>query len=246
LVNVGTKYETSVQAVSLAKKYKEGVYAIVGLHPIHTIASYHDEAELGENATSFTSAGEVFDDKMYFDLASHPKVIGIGECGLDYFRIDESTKNIQQEVFSKQIVLANKLHKPLMLHTRSSEDSNAYLDVISMLKNEARVPGNVHFFAGTTAEAKVFLDLGFYLSFTGVVTFAKAYEELVKFVPLDRLLVETDCPYVAPVPKRGKRNEPAFVKHVAEKIAVIKNLSTDEVASQTTKNWFKLFGSGLD
>ena len=243
MINVGTQANTSRTAVELAQKYKEGVYAIIGLHPVHTAKSYHDEVELGEGGATFTSRGEVFDMVVYEELARQPKVVGLGECGLDYFRIkNEEEKAKQKEIFKKQIELAIKVDKPLMLHIR-----DAYQDALSILNSyflihNSRLRGYVHFFAGTIAEAKSFLDLGFYLSFTGVITFAKDYEELVKFVPLDRILIETDCPYVAPVPYRGQRNEPVYVVEVAKVVARIKGLEVSEVEDQTVQNTRDLFG----
>ncbi|MEK7136366.1 MAG: TatD family hydrolase [Patescibacteria group bacterium] len=243
MINVGTQANTSRTAVELAQKYKEGVYAIIGLHPVHTAKSYHDEVELGEGGATFTSRGEVFDMVVYEELARQPKVVGLGECGLDYFRIkNEEEKAKQKEIFKKQIELAIKVDKPLMLHIR-----DAYQDALSILNSyflihNSRLRGDVHFFAGTIAEAKSFLDLGFYLSFTGVITFAKDYEELVKFVPLDRILIETDCPYVAPVPYRGQRNEPVYVVEVAKVVARIKGLEVSEVEDQTVQNTRDLFG----
>ena len=256
MINVGTQADTSQSALALAEKYDEGVYSIVGLHPVHTAKSYHDEEELGAGGKAFTSRGEIFDAALYEELARQPKVVGIGECGLDYFRIgSEEEKAKQEEIFRKQIELAIRFDKPLMLHIR-----NAYQDSLDILKSYfPRLPapavadnggqvnlnstlhGNVHFFAGTIAEAKAFLDLGFTISFTGVVTFAKEYEELVRFVPLDRILIETDCPYVAPVPHRGKRNEPLFVAEVAKTIAQIKGLDYEAVAQQTVSNTRQLF-----
>ncbi len=243
MINVGTQSDTSKSAIELAEKYEEGVYAIVGLHPVHTAKSYHDEAELGEGGKAFTSRGEDFDVAVYEKLARHPKVVGIGECGLDYFRIGgEEEKVRQKEIFKQQIELAIKVDKPLMLHIR-----NAYQDALSILGsyasiNNSRLRGDVHFFAGTIAEAKSFLDLGFTISFTGVITFAKEYEELIKFVPLNKILIETDCPYVTPAPYRGKRNEPLYVAEVAQKIADIKGLSVEEVGRQTVENTRSLFG----
>jgi TatD DNase family protein len=240
-INVGTKKDTSRQAVELAEQYDQGVYAIVGLHPIHTARSYHDEAELGEKALGFTSAGEDFDYDDYLQLARRPKVVGIGECGLDYFRADPAMVIRQKEIFSSQIRLANEVQKPLMLHIRSGDNQSAYAEALAILKAQAKVLGNAHFFAGTIAEAKSFLDLGFYLSFTGVITFAKDYAELVRFVPLDRILIETDCPYVAPAPYRGKRNEPLYVTEVAKRVAELKGLSLLQVTEDTTANCRRLF-----
>lgn len=232
---VGTQLDTSKAAVELAEANGE-VYATIGLHPIHTGKSYHDEKELGEGGKAFTSRGENFDAAAYEKLAASKKVIAIGECGLDYFRLEADTKKRQEEVFIQQIELANKLNKPLMLHIR-----NAYDDALSILKAHSKVKGDVHFFAGDWETAKEFLDFGFTLSFTGVLTFTHDYDEIVKNAPLDMLLSETDAPYVAPVPYRGKRNEPAYVVEVVKAIAHIRGLSTETVASQLMENAGRVF-----
>ena len=190
---VGTQKDTSASAVALAEKY-DHIYATIGLHPIHTGKSYHDTKEIGEGGKEFISRGEVFDTRYYEELATSPRVIAIGECGLDYYRCDESTKEAQKKIFIEQIELANKLQKPLMLHIR-----NAYDDALEILKAHAKVRGDTHFFAGDWTTAKKFLDLGFTLSFTGVLTFTHDYDEVVKSAPLDMLLSETDAPYVAPM-----------------------------------------------
>ncbi|MBC7836703.1 TatD family hydrolase [Acetobacteraceae bacterium] len=243
---VGTQYDTSLQAVALSEKYND-VYASIGLHPIHTSKSYHDTKELGEGGKEFTSRGEQFDTAAYEALARSPKVIAIGECGLDYFRLDEDTKEKQKETFIKQILLANRLQKPLMLHIRSasaqtpSRDGNAYADALELLKTHATVKGDVHFFAGNWEEAKQFLDFGFSLSFTGVITFTHDYDEVVKNTPLNMLLTETDAPYITPVPYRGKRNEPVYVVEVINKIAEIKGLPVEEVREQILLNSQRVF-----
>src|SRR3989344_2317691 len=206
---VGTQFDTSKSAVALAEQYNN-VWATIWLHPIHTSKSYHDEKELGPidgspPAGGFTSRGERWDMAIYRHMAESPKVIAIGECGLDYYRCDESTKEVQKKIFIEHIELANKLGKPLMLHIRSSlrslgEGGNAYNDALEILKAHAKTRGDVHFFAGDWATAKKFLDFGFTLSFTGVITFTHDYDEVIKNEPLDMLLSETDEPYATPVP----------------------------------------------
>ena len=233
---VGTQLDTSRSAVALAEQH-EGVYATIGLHPVHTAKSYHDTKELGEGGKEFTSRGEVFDAAAYEALGQNPKVIAIGECGLDYYRVDESTKDVQSKAFIEQIDLANRLNKPLMLHIR-----NAYEDSIEILKAHATVRGDVHFFAGDWDVAKRFLDMGFTLSFTGVLTFTHDYDEVVRNTPLDMLLSETDAPYITPVPFRGQRNEPAHVTKVVEAIAGIKGISEPEAADQLLRNAERVFG----
>ena len=232
---VGTQKDTSMSAVALAEKYDK-VYATIGLHPIHTSKSYHDEKELGEGGKAFTSRGEEFNVAEYERLGKNKKVIAIGECGLDYFRCDESTKEKQKKVFIEHIELANKLKKPLMLHIR-----NAYEDALEILKAHSKVKGDTHFFAGDWATARKFLDFGFTLSFTGVLTFTHDYDEVVKNAPLDMLMSETDAPYVAPVPHRGKRNEPAYVVEVVRAIARIRGEDLDTVAAQLFSNARRVF-----
>lgn len=243
---VGTQFDTSKSAVELAEKY-DNVWATIGLHPIHTDKSYHDEKELGpsfaeaskgkEGQEGFTSRGEKFDMSAYVELGQSSRVIAVGECGLDYYRADKSTKAKQVEAFVEQIELANTLGKPLMLHIR-----NAYDDALEVLTSHAKVQGDVHFFAGDWATAKKFLDMGFTLSFTGVITFTHDYDDVVKNAPLDMLLSETDAPYVTPAPYRGKRNEPAYVAQVVQKIAEIRNENPEVVATQLLENVSRVFG----
>jgi TatD DNase family protein len=243
VINVGTQIDTSRFAVEMANKY-DGVYAIIGLHPIHTGASYHDTKELGEEGKAFTSRGEVFNYEEYKKLIVDPKVVAIGECGLDYYRCTEETIAKQKQAFIEQINLANEFNKPLMLHIRNNPESkelNAYSDALEILKEHARVKGDVHFFAGSLEDAKGFVDFGFTLSFTGVVTFTHDYDEVVKATPLDMIMSETDSPYITPIPYRGKRNEPVYVIEVVKKIAEIKGLSVEEVAAQLVVNAKRVF-----
>jgi len=233
---VGTQKDTSKAAVDLAEKY-DNVFATIGLHPVHTAKSYHDVKELGEGGKEFTSRGEIFDAKVYEELGKNERVIAIGECGLDYYRVEEHTKDIQTEAFIGQIELANRLGKPLMLHIR-----NAYEDALEILKAHAKVRGDVHFFAGDWSTAKKFLDLGFTLSFTGVVTFTHDYDEVVKNTPLDMLLSETDAPYVTPEPHRGKRNESAYIPRIVQAIAGIRGESEGVVAKALFSNACRVFG----
>jgi len=231
VINVGTQKDTSNGAVELAEQ-NEHMWATVGLHPIHTSASYHDAEELGEGGKEFTSRGEVFDYDFYKKLAAHPKVVAIGECGLDFFRQPEgAAQKKQEEVFVRQIELANEVGKSLMLHIRS-----AYAEAYEIIKRHARVHGNLHFFAGSVEEAQLFLDAGFYFSFTGVITFARSYDEVIRFLPLGRIMSETDCPFVSPAPHRGKRNEPAFVVEVARKIADIRDEDRERVRAALVEN----------
>ncbi|KKW09397.1 MAG: YabD [Candidatus Kaiserbacteria bacterium GW2011_GWA2_49_19] len=242
---VGTQLDTSTSAVALAEKY-DNVFATIGLHPIHTSRSYHDVNELGPSFAEaskgnggqegFTSRGEIFDAKAYEALGLRPRVIAVGECGLDYYRAEANTKELQKKIFIEQIELANKLGKPLMLHIR-----NAYEDALEIIKAHAKVKGDVHFFAGDWEIAKKFLELGFTLSFTGVITFTRDYNEVIKKAPLDMILSETDAPYVTPVPHRGKRNEPLYVQEVVRAIANIRGDNLETVAGQMSKNAHRVF-----
>jgi TatD DNase family protein len=229
---VGTNEASSVRAVELASQH-EHLYAIVGLHPIQTVPDNH-----GEEGTA-----EVFNPDFYRNLASQQKVVGIGECGFDYFHTKSDSFGVQEEAFIAQIMLANELQLPLMIHTRgpkpgekSPTGRSVYEDVYQTLKQYAKVPFNVHFYAGTIPEAEKFFELGGTISFTGVITFAKDYEDIVRHAPLELIHAETDAPYVAPVPHRGRRCEPWMVQEVYKKIATIKQLDAEEVRAQLLKN----------
>lgn len=227
LVNVGSQASTSKRAVEMAQNYQEGVYATVGLHPSHL-------------------EDEDFDEKFYLELAKNEKVVAIGECGLDFYRLEQGANREaqtakQREVFIKHIELANKIKKPLIVHCRDAHD-----DTLEILNSKSKIlnspAGIMHFFTGDYEQAKQYIDLGFYISFSGVITFAPEYEELVKKLPLERILIETDAPYATPIPYRGQRNEPLYVIEVAKKISEIKNISIDEAGRQTTKNAVIVFG----
>lgn len=244
MILVGSQYDTSRRALEYAARYPNGVWAAVGLHPIHLVEIHVDADELGGSAPGFATRPEVFDYARYKELARDPKVVAIGECGLDYYRTGQSDeeKKLQHDTFREQIRLARDVGKPLIIHCR-----NAYDDLYEILKKENAGPpaggfgGTIHFFAGSWADAQKFLDLGFHLSFTGVITFAHNYDEVVKKAPLDRIMVETDAPYVAPVPYRGKRNEPLYVREIAARVADLRGISFEEAARATTANARRLF-----
>jgi TatD DNase family protein len=243
---VGSQIDTSERAVWYAEQYEKGIYAAVGLHPIHLVEAYFDVNEVQNFA--FTTRHEVFDYDRYKKIAEHPKTVAIGECGLDYFRVPnlatrppsemDEWKIRQKDTFRQQVALAREVKKPLMIHCR-----NAYEDLIQILKEEngEDIGGDIHFFAGTWDIAKQFLDLNFNLSFTGVLTFTHDYDEVVEKAPLECLMVETDAPYVAPVPHRGKRNEPLYVEYTAKRIAEIKKLPEDRVFRQLVENTRRVF-----
>lgn len=243
IINVGTQIETSRQAVALAEQY-EHLYAIVGLHPIHTCEAEHDAGEIGSETAVFHSNNNDFDVVAYEELCKHPKVVAIGECGLDFYRLDEASIERQKRIFVQHIELAQKLGKPIMLHIRSNPERSAYTEALEILKKYPEVKGDVHFFAGSLDDAKQFVELGYTLSFTGAITYPKTdnYREVIAWTPLDMIMAETDCPYVAPVPNRGKRNEPVYVIEVYKKIAEIKGLPLDQVVTQLRENVRRVFG----
>lgn len=231
-INVGAQYETSKRGIEIAEKYDKGVWASVALHPIHVEGSkFHPEK---------------FDMDEYAKLIEGSnKVVAVGETGIDFFHNDDTFEK-QKEVFKQHIVLARKYDLPLIMHGRDSKDGSksAYRAMLEILEEENFTnSGVIHCYGGEVKEALEFLKLGFYIGFTGIITFDKTgkLEEVAKNLPLDSILVETDSPYLAPEPYRGKRNQPSYVKHVAEKIAEIKGISYNEVADQTVQNTMKLF-----
>jgi TatD DNase family protein len=221
MVVVGFDRPTIERAIELVDHY-DFLYASVGWHPV-------DAIDITE------------EDLIWIEeLASHPKVVALGEMGLDY-HWDKSPKDIQKEVFRKQIRLAKKVKLPIIIHNRE-----ATADILEILKEEnaEEVGGIMHCFSGSPEVARECVNMNFYISLGGPVTFknAKKPKDVAAEVPLDKLLIETDCPYLTPHPFRGKRNEPGYVKLVAEQIAEIKGLSYEEVAAATTKNAKKFFG----
>lgn len=239
---VGTQIDTSRAALELARQHPD-IWATVGLHPVHTSRSHHDEQELGAGGKSFTSRGEVFDMDAYRTLAGDLRVVAIGECGLDYFHPEEDTKRVQCDAFIQQIELANELKKPLMLHVRPSRGTmDAYVDALEIVRAHAKVAGDAHFFAGDWNIAQQFLDLGFTLSFTGVVTFTHDYDEVVRNAPIDMIMSETDAPYVTPAPHRGTRNEPAYIPYIVRAIAKIRGEAEEQVCQTFMDNARRTFG----
>lgn len=185
------------------------------------------------------------------ELAKHPKVVGIGECGLDYFKTGSATstpevsvKNEQKKRFEAQVELALKVQKPLIIHCRNAHD-----DMLEMLKDfigrYSALRVVIHFFTGTGELAQRYLDLGCYLSFPGPITYTDMYDESIRVAPMDRILSETDSPFAAPVPHRGKRNEPVYVSEVVRRIAHIKNVSMEEVSERIILNSQAIFGITL-
>jgi TatD DNase family protein len=212
--------DSNTAAVALAEKY-EHVYATVGMHP-------HDAKDVMQD-----------DLDRLRDLSARPKVVAIGETGLDFY-YDHSPREIQRRVFAQFISLACETGLPIVVHER-----DAAPETVELLRREGagKLQGMIHCFTGDYDAALTYLDLGFYLSFTGIITFknAEALREVVRKVPLERMLVETDSPYLTPVPHRGRRNEPANVRFVAEAVASVKGVSLQEVARATTANAERLF-----
>ncbi|MDW8364285.1 MAG: TatD family hydrolase [Abditibacteriales bacterium] len=223
VINIGSHLANSGEVLAQAEAC-DGMFATVGVHP-HEASSWDDDTS----------------DALR-QLAQHPKVVGIGETGLD-FHYDLSPRAQQERAFRQSICLARELQLPLVIHNR---EADALLLNVLRAEDASAVGGVVHCFTSDLETARAVLDLGFYIGFTGIITFPKSQDlrEVVKFVPIERTLIETDAPYCAPVPHRGKRNEPAFVRHVAEKIAEVKGIAVTEVRETTTANARRLFRLG--
>jgi TatD DNase family protein len=275
IINVGSNLETSKRAVEIAENFEEGVYAAVGLHPIHVLDENFDIAE-------------------YEKLATHPKVVAFGEVGLDYYHLPttikpeqfsisgravkpgaesgreiktpDDIKNLQKEVLKEFINLSQKMRLPLILHCRDGVVSKKeireqifagpdrqqrglgahreLLDILYEFDTKSKkfdTRGVVHCFSGDWEQALRYFNLDFLISFTGIITFAHYEGHILKKAPLNKIMVETDCPYLAPEPMRGRRNEPIYVEYVAREIASVKELSYEEVVKQTTENALCLF-----
>jgi len=233
MIAVGTQAETSKRAIEIADEFTGDVWATVGFHPNHLIKDWHHDKN-----EQLNSNPEIFDIKALKLLAQNKKVVAISECGFDLFH-DSSAVKIQEPVFAEQVNLAKELNKPLMMHCRPSKGTdNAYEYALGILNDPKfkDVKKIMHFYAGSLDMAKKLTKLGFYFTFGGVITFAKNYDEILKYLPLDRIFTETDCPYVAPQSHRGERNEPAYVVGVMKKLSEIKNLNFDDVAEKIYKN----------
>ncbi len=241
MITVGTQTSSSLEALKLAHQYNDDIWATVGFHPNHLDENWHHDKNEQSSANQ-----EKFDIKKLEKLAKDERVVAIGECGLDYYRIisDESKiKDKQKRVFSEQAELAQDLNKSLMIHCRPSKGTDdAYQDLLAIISNlKLTIPKIIHFYVGGLEITKKLVEAGFYFTFGGVVTFTKDYELQIKYIPIERVLLETDAPYVAPVSNRGKRNEPSFILETAKKIAEIKGISYDEVVEITTKNAKEVF-----
>jgi TatD DNase family protein len=219
LLTINTKLTEATSLQQIAEQYEQ-VFYTVGVHP--------------HEAQDYTSSD--LKDQLK-RLAMHPKVVGLGETGLDYY-YQHSPREAQIFSFETHIEAGIDMNLPIIIHTREAD-----ADTLSCLKKYPKSRGVFHCFSGSSTLAQAALELGYYISFSGIITFKKAEElrQVVRDVPLNRILVETDAPYLAPVPHRGKRNEPAFTRYTAEMIADLKQVSFDDVAKQTTQNFFNLF-----
>jgi len=245
MINVGSKYETSKESVDIAEKYETGVFSAIGLHPIFSGAEFvkiKTDPEEGE----FLAKEQDFDKEKYKELAKSKKVVAIGEIGLDYYYRPktktklEQFKEKQKQVFIEQLKLAEELNLPVILHCRMAHE-----DVIDILKSQipksnGQLRGVIHCFTGSWEEAQKYMTLGFFIGLNGII-FKLDLGEVIKNCPLDKILVETDCPYLTPPMAPEKRNEPVFIKYVVQKIADLKGVNFDEIAKATTQNAKKLF-----
>lgn len=223
MVCPGTDVKTSKLSIDLAERY-ESIYAAVGIHP-------HDTADF---------KGKEIDELR--EMASHKKVVAIGEIGLDYY-YDFSPKNQQIKAFRAQLDLAVELGLPVVIHNREANEDT--MNILREYKSK-NVKGQLHCYAGTIEDAEELIEMGFLISFTGNITFKKLEElrEILKTIPLENLMLETDAPFMTPVPFRGKRNEPSYIPYIAEKVAEIHNTTVEEVENLTTFNAINLFGIG--
>lgn len=256
VVNVGSQYSTSKRAVEYAHKFKTGIWAAVGIHPVHLKSgsfSYKDVEELEE--VEIKTKGEEFEYEKYLELAKDKKVVAIGEVGLDYHHFEENDdveelKKIQKEILIKFIKLANEAQKPVMLHcwgvkSRKELDharTDAYDDLLEIIvDNPVAKKGIIHSFIGSYKTAEKFIELGYKIGLNGIITYGESYDRLIREIDLANIVIETDCPYLTPRPlEKSLRNEPVYVKIVAEKIAAVKNISIEKVAKETAQNAKKI------
>jgi len=252
MVLVGSEFKTSNRALNYANKYEKGVYAAVGLHPIHLEDGFTDASEEA-GVSGFLTNAEEFDYDSYEKLAKFEKVVAIGEIGLDYYHLDPAKdllaiKKKQQEVFAHQLLLARSLNLPVIIHCRQAHD-----DLVLILQEFKKTYGHlipsdrpwgvIHCFSGDEDLVWKYFKLGLIVSFTGLITFSKQWDELIRKIPLDKLMIETDSPYMTPEPYRGQRNEPLLVQYVANRIADIRNINLEKVAeitSATARSFFRI------
>ncbi|MBZ9578462.1 TatD family hydrolase [Patescibacteria group bacterium] len=243
MINIGTNFETSKRAVEIAKKCQKGVYATVGLHPINLDTGL---VKIKVDEKEGSHFEKEFDFEEYKRLAQSEKVVAIGEIGLDYYWKPKTKKKLelfkekQKNLFLEEIKLAQELNLPIIFHCRM-----AHQDLIEILKSniksqKSKIRGVIHCFTGNWDQAQKFLETGLYLGFNGII-FKLDLGKIIKNTPLEKILIETDCPYLPPPQFENQRNEPLYVKYIAQEIAKIKNISFEELAEITTKNAKELF-----
>ncbi len=252
MVLVGSEFKTSNRALNYANRYEKGVYAAVGLHPVHLEDGPVDTGEEGSNS-GFIAQAEKFDYGSYEKIAKFEKVVAIGEIGLDYYHLDPTKdlvviKSRQQEALAQQLLLARSLDLPVIIHCRQAHDD--LLPLLQEFKNKYKqlIPddkpwGVIHCFSGNEDLAWKYFRLGLLISFTGLITFSKQWDDLIRKIPLNKLMIETDSPYMTPEPYRGQRNEPLLVQYVANRIADIRGIKLEKVAeitAATAQSFFKI------
>lgn len=245
MINVGSKLETSMEAVQIAQKNQEGVFAAIGLHPIYAGAEFV-KLKTDPDEGDFLIKEQDFNQEEYAKLAKSKKVVAIGEVGLDYYYRPktktkmEQFKKKQKEVFQKQLDFARELNLPVILHCRMAHE-----DILNILNTQValsykKLTGVIHCFTGGLKEMAQYLNLGFYIGLNGII-FKMDLDQVIRQCPLDKILVETDCPYLTPPMAKSQRNEPVFIKHIIQKIADLKQIYFEEVCKRTTENAQKLF-----
>lgn len=257
IINIGSNYQTSLEAIRIAKdfkKYKEfGIYASIGLHPIHLFRDITETQNIKGKKYSFVTKKETFSRDKYLKIGKNKNVVAIGETGIDFYYLnDKNNKSelqniieLQKEVFIEHIKLAKKLDLPMVLHCRGNKENpyEAYDIMLKILEEQKYFKGLIHCFTGNLEQAKKFIKLGFYLGINGIVTFenAKELQEIVKKIDLENFVLETDCPFLAPVPFRSEQNEPAMIPIIANKIAELKKNKIEDVERISTVNANRIF-----
>jgi TatD DNase family protein len=249
MINAGADLKTSQNAVNLAHKYEDGVWATVGIHPTE-IRIYTDKNADKHGYISDNLRENPFESAMReIEILAHDeKVVGIGECGLDYHSqinadmtpIDADTKTKQEELFVRHIEISNRTKKPLVIHCREAFD-----DIIELLETNRSIllpePGILHFFTGTIEEAQKLLNLNFSFTFGGLITFNRSFDDIIKTIPLEKIMIETDAPYVSPKSHRGQRNEPYFITETLAMLSAIRMENEDDVRVAVLENTHRLF-----
>jgi len=246
MVIIGTDYKSSKRAIEIANRYEKNVYAAIGLHPTELFSTNEDDNNLSRNIVA-----EKFSYDMYAMLTKFPKTVAIGEIGLDYAwrELDydiEYKKRAQKDILIKQLELARRCDLPALIHCRQAHDDMLPLLTDFKRDNKNLMPkdrpwGVLHCFSGDENLAWQYFNLGLIISFTGLITFSQRWDDLIRKVPEDKLMIETDAPYMTPEPYRGKRNEPVLIKYVAERMAEIRGVSVEYIADMTTANAKRMF-----